>query len=37
VGRLLRFCGSLGVSSAKSSKLLFVSCVLPFAPPGLRS
>ena len=37
VALLLSFCGSLGVISAKSSKLLFVSCVLPLAPPGLRS
>ena len=37
VGPLFRFCGSLGVSSAKSLKLLFVSCVLPLAPPGFRS
>ena len=32
VGGLLRFCGSLGVSNAKSLKLLPVSCVLPLLP-----
>ena len=37
VGPLLKFCGSLGVISAKSLKLSAVSCVLPAAPPGLRS
>src|SRR6266850_2268302 len=37
VGLLLKFCGSLGVISAKSLKLSPVSCVLPAAPPGLRS
>ena len=37
VGLLLKFCGSLGVISAKSLKLSPVSCVLPEAPPGFRS
>src|SRR5712664_3500373 len=37
VGPLLKFCGSLGVINAKSLKLSAVSCVLPAAPPGLRS
>ena len=36
VGALLRFCGSL-VINWKSLKLSPVSCVLPDAPPGLRS
>ena len=37
VGVLERFCGSLGLINAKSFALLFVSCVLPVEPPGLRS
>jgi hypothetical protein len=31
------FCGALGVMSAKSVALSFVSCSVTAAPPGLRS